>query len=61
VWRVRTDGGETITCRHYVMASGCLSVPKSPDIEGADRFAGEVYFTAVGRTRASTSPASASP
>ena len=45
VWRVRTDGGETITCHHYVMASGCLSVPKTPDIEGADRFTGEVYFT----------------
>ncbi|MEX2627975.1 MAG: NAD(P)/FAD-dependent oxidoreductase, partial [Ilumatobacteraceae bacterium] len=44
-WRVHTDGGETITCRHYVMASGCLSVPKQPDIEGADRFAGEVYVT----------------
>ena len=27
------------------MASGCLSMPKELDIEGADRFAGEVYFT----------------
>ena len=44
-WRVRTGQGEEITCRHYVMATGCLSLPKSPDIEGADRFAGEVYFT----------------
>ena len=42
---VRTDGGDHVTCRFYVMASGCLSVPKAPDIEGADRFAGEVYFT----------------
>src|SRR3954468_22119586 len=51
LWRVRTrpsDGGtagETVTCRFYVMATGCLSVPKEPDIEGADRFGGEVYFT----------------
>ncbi|MCW8194568.1 alpha/beta hydrolase fold domain-containing protein [Proteobacteria bacterium 005FR1] len=45
LWRLRTDSGEVITCRFYVMASGCLSVPKAPDIEGADRFAGEVYFT----------------
>ena len=27
------------------MATGCLSVPKDPDIAGAGRFAGEVYFT----------------
>ena len=44
-WRVRTDGGREISCRHYVMASGCLSVPKSLDLEGADRFGGDVYFT----------------
>lgn len=45
LWRVRTSGGEEVTCRFYVMATGCLSVPKEPDIEGAGRFAGEVYFT----------------
>ncbi len=44
-WHVRTDGGEDVACRYYVMATGCLSMPKTPDIEGADRFAGEVYFT----------------
>ena len=44
-WRIRTDGGEEIACRFYVMATGCLSMPKEVDIEGADRFAGEVYFT----------------
>ena len=44
-WRLTTDRGETITSRHYVMATGCLSLPKSPDIEGVDRFRGEVYFT----------------
>ena len=44
-WRVQTDQGERISCRFYVMASGCLSLPKSPDIAGADRFRGQVYFT----------------
>ncbi len=44
-WRLRTDAGEDIVCRHYVMATGCLSLPKTPDITGADRFKGEVYFT----------------
>ncbi|MFM7095605.1 MAG: flavin-containing monooxygenase, partial [Actinomycetota bacterium] len=40
-----TSTGETITCRHYVMATGCLSVPKDPDIPGTDRFKGNVYVT----------------
>jgi cation diffusion facilitator CzcD-associated flavoprotein CzcO/acetyl esterase/lipase len=45
VWRLRTSNGAELTCRYYVMATGCLSLPKEPDIEGAGRFAGEVYFT----------------
>ncbi len=44
-WRLRTEAGEDISCQHFVMASGCLSLPKSPEIEGADRFKGEVYVT----------------
>ncbi|HAS10430.1 MAG TPA: steroid monooxygenase, partial [Acidimicrobiaceae bacterium] len=44
-WHVRTEAGDELTCRWYVMATGCLSMPKTPDIEGADRFGGEVYFT----------------
>jgi cation diffusion facilitator CzcD-associated flavoprotein CzcO/acetyl esterase/lipase len=47
LWRVRTDRGDDVSCRHLVMASGCLSMPKTPDIEGAERFAGEVYFTST--------------
>jgi cation diffusion facilitator CzcD-associated flavoprotein CzcO/acetyl esterase/lipase len=44
-WRLTTDRGQQLRCRYYIMATGCLSMPKSPDIEGADRFAGKVYFT----------------
>jgi len=44
-WHVRTAAGDEITCRFYVMATGCLSLPKSIDIEGADRFGGETYYT----------------
>jgi len=44
-WRITTDGGKEIRCQYYIMATGCLSMPKSPDIEGAGRFAGQVYFT----------------
>jgi cation diffusion facilitator CzcD-associated flavoprotein CzcO/acetyl esterase/lipase len=44
-WTIETDRGGTVTCRYYIMATGCLSVPKEVDIEGADRFQGQVYFT----------------
>ena len=44
-WAITTDTGDTISAQHYVMATGCLSVPKDADIPGADRFAGDTYFT----------------
>ena len=45
-WRLETDRGHVVTCRFYVMATGCLSQPKTLDIDGLDRFGGEVYNTA---------------
>jgi cation diffusion facilitator CzcD-associated flavoprotein CzcO/acetyl esterase/lipase len=45
VWRLVTSRGDRVACRFYIPASGCLSLPKDPDIEGASRFRGEVYFT----------------
>ena len=44
-WHIRTSRGETLTPRHFVMATGCLSVPKEPDIPGAGNFKGEVCMT----------------
>lgn len=44
-WLLTTSAGDVVECRYYVMASGCLSVPKQPDITGAERFAGETYST----------------
>jgi cation diffusion facilitator CzcD-associated flavoprotein CzcO/acetyl esterase/lipase len=44
-WTVHTDTGADVSAKFYVMATGCLSMPKVPDIEGTDRFGGEVYFT----------------
>src|SRR5215471_7185465 len=44
-WSITTDRGNEVKSRYYIMASGCLSMPKSPDIEGAGRFAGRVYVT----------------
>jgi cation diffusion facilitator CzcD-associated flavoprotein CzcO/acetyl esterase/lipase len=44
-WRLRTSHGDELSCRYYVMASGCLSLPKTPDVAGVDRYRGEVYLT----------------
>ena len=46
-WTIHTDNGPDVTAKFYVMATGCLSMPKVPDIEGTDRFTGEVYFTST--------------
>jgi cation diffusion facilitator CzcD-associated flavoprotein CzcO/acetyl esterase/lipase len=45
LWRVSTDRGEEVTSRFVVMATGCLSMPKPAEVDGLERFAGEVYFT----------------
>ncbi len=44
-WNLSTSDGKTTSCRYYVMASGCLSLPKAADIPGTNRFKGDVYYT----------------
>ncbi len=44
-WLIRTDKGDTVTGRFCIMATGCLSVPQVPDIEGRDTFVGPLYYT----------------
>ena len=44
-WHVCTDRGKEVTCRFYVMATGCLSMPKEAEIDGLESFGGDVYFT----------------
>lgn len=44
-WLLSTDKGEPVSCRHYIMATGCLSAPKPPEIDGVKDFKGEIYFT----------------
>jgi cation diffusion facilitator CzcD-associated flavoprotein CzcO/acetyl esterase/lipase len=45
LWQVSTDPGDEVTSRFVVMATGCLSMPKQAEVDGLERFAGEVYFT----------------
>ena len=44
-WLITTDNGPPGSCRHYIMATGSLSAPKPPEIDGVKDFKGEVYFT----------------
>jgi cation diffusion facilitator CzcD-associated flavoprotein CzcO/acetyl esterase/lipase len=45
LWDVSTDRGDKVTSRFVVMATGCLSAPKPAEVDGLERFGGEVYFT----------------
>lgn len=44
-WLIYTDTGEAVSARYFIMATGCLSVPKELDIPGADKFKGPSYVT----------------
>lgn len=44
-WTIATSTGESIICNHYIMATGCLSVPKDLDIAGNEDFTGGMYVT----------------
>jgi cation diffusion facilitator CzcD-associated flavoprotein CzcO len=44
-WELTTEGGEAITARFCVMATGCLSDPKLPEIEGVETFSRPTYHT----------------
>ncbi len=44
-WSVTTSANDHFTARFCIMATGCLSIPKDPDIAGLESFAGPVYFT----------------
>jgi len=46
LWAVSTDQGDSISARHCVMATGCLSTPTSIAYPGADRFKGRILRTA---------------
>ena len=44
-WTVRTDRGESVTAQFCVMASGCLSAARAPEISGMADFRGRVFHT----------------
>ena len=44
-WRVETNRGDRVTARFCVMATGCLSAARMPDIPGLGSFGGDTYHT----------------
>ena len=45
MWEVVTSDGRTVTARYVVLATGCLSNARMPDIKGLSDFKGKVYHT----------------
>ena len=45
VWHVALAGGETLTTRYLITATGFLSQPKVPDIAGIETFEGKLIHT----------------
>ena len=44
-WTVRTDTGDTYTCRFLITGLGLLSATNLPEFPGADRFQGQIVHT----------------
>jgi cyclohexanone monooxygenase len=44
-WAVTTSDGKTVTAQYVVLATGCLSNARMPDIKGLSDFKGKVYHT----------------
>ena len=44
-WRVRTDRGDELRSRYYVLAVGILNLMKVPAIAGMDDFAGRAFHS----------------
>ncbi len=44
-WALHTDAGDTLVARYCVMATGCLSATRVPEIEGLAGFEGRTFHT----------------
>ena len=44
-WTITTDAGESVTARHFVLATGCLSTANIPEFAGFDDYQGEAYHS----------------
>jgi cation diffusion facilitator CzcD-associated flavoprotein CzcO len=46
LWELETGGGDHLRARHVIDATGVLTQPKAPEIEGVESFAGTTLHTA---------------
>ena len=46
-WSIVTGDGERLSATFLIMATGCLSVPRIPDLPGLGRFSGELHHTGL--------------
>ena len=46
-WTLQTEDGCEVVARYCVMATGCLSVPNWPKVEGLEKFSGPIHHTAL--------------
>jgi cyclohexanone monooxygenase len=44
-WNVKTDAGDSVSAAFCIMATGCLSAGRTPDIAGLASFSGRTYHT----------------
>jgi cyclohexanone monooxygenase len=44
-WHIVTDHGERVSAQFCIMAVGCLSAAKRPEVEGVDTFRGPTFHT----------------
>jgi cation diffusion facilitator CzcD-associated flavoprotein CzcO len=44
-WHIVTDRGERVSAQFCIMAVGCLSAAKRPEVEGVDTFRGPTFHT----------------
>lgn len=44
-WTLRTESGGALSAWCCVMATGCLSAPRVPEITGLEDFTGDLYYT----------------
>ncbi|TDC83870.1 NAD(P)/FAD-dependent oxidoreductase [Actinomadura sp. 7K507] len=45
-WRVGTDRGDRVSAQYLIMATGCLSASRLPEVPGLEGFRGDWYHTA---------------
>ena len=47
LWTIGADSGDQVTARFLIMATGCLSKPNWPAIDGIERFRGDRFHTGL--------------